>query len=48
MGLRNLAKRILGVERRPAYCLPWLTRPHLQCALVKIYHLCVWCAALGR
>ena len=34
MGLRNLAKRILGVERRPAYYLPWLTRPHLQCALV--------------
>jgi hypothetical protein len=22
MGLRNLAKRILGVERRPAYYLP--------------------------
>jgi hypothetical protein len=34
MGLRNLAKRILGVERRPTYYLPWLTRPHLQCALV--------------
>jgi len=34
MGLRNLAKRILGVERRPAYYLPWLTRPRLQCALV--------------
>jgi len=34
MGLRNVAKRILGVERRPAYYLPWLTRPHLQCALV--------------
>ena len=34
MGLRKLAKRVLGVQRQPTYYLPWLTRPHLQCALV--------------
>src|SRR5437879_13088746 len=34
MGLRKLAKRVLGVRRQPTYYLPWLTRPHLQCALV--------------
>ena len=34
MGLRNLAKRMQCVERRPTYHLPWLTWPHLQCALM--------------
>ncbi|HWN55822.1 MAG TPA: hypothetical protein VNP91_11965, partial [Methylomirabilota bacterium] len=34
MGLRKLAKRDRGVQRQPTYYLPWLTRPHLQCALV--------------
>ena len=32
--LRTLARRLLGVERRPTYYLPWLTRPGLTCALL--------------
>jgi hypothetical protein len=34
MGLRRLAKRLLGVERDPTYYLPWLTRVGLDCTLV--------------
>ena len=32
--LRTLARRLLGVRRTPAYYLPWITRPGLECALV--------------
>ena len=32
--LRALARRVLGVVRRPTYYLPWLTRPGLTCTLV--------------
>lgn len=32
--LRSLARRALGVTRTPAYYLPWLTRPGLDCALI--------------
>lgn len=34
ISLRALARRLLGVERRPTYYLPWLTRPGLTCALL--------------
>lgn len=32
--LRTLARRLLGVQRTPAYYLPWITRPGLECVLV--------------
>src|SRR5207248_5399410 len=32
--LRTLARRLLGVQRSPAYYLPWITRPGLDCVLV--------------
>ena len=32
--LRALARRVLGVVRRPTYYLPWLTRPGITCTLV--------------
>lgn len=32
--IRALARRALGVTREPAYYLPWLTAPGLDCALV--------------
>jgi hypothetical protein len=34
LGLRSLARWLLGVERTPTYYLPWLTRPGLECALL--------------
>ncbi|HEU4369330.1 MAG TPA: hypothetical protein VFV05_14000 [Methylomirabilota bacterium] len=32
--LRSLARRLLGVRRVPAYYLPWLTRPGLECVVL--------------
>ncbi len=32
--IRALARRALGVRREPAYYLPWLARPGLDCTLV--------------
>ena len=31
---RALARRLVGVRRMPAYYLPWLTRPGLECTLL--------------
>jgi hypothetical protein len=32
--LRSLARHLLGVTRVPAYYLPWLTRPGLECVVL--------------
>ncbi len=34
VGLRTLARRLLGVTRTPTYYLPWLTLNGLECALI--------------
>jgi hypothetical protein len=35
--LRSFARRLLGVSRHPKYCLSWIVRPGLECALVLSY-----------